>query len=277
MIGLAATALLLLAGCAVEGDSRSEGEAAAVAKPGKSKPARSKAATPATPKASAAATQALARARNRSPAALPRGDDGQVTRHVDGDTVYVDGVSVRLIGIDTPETVRPGSAVECYGREASGALTRLLPLDERVRVVYDVERQDRYGRDLAYIYRARDGLFVNLALVRNGYASAYTVPPNVAHAGDFTAAARRARASERGLWDTCADERTPTPQPPPAQALPLPKRLTDPAGRCEPGYQPCVPPYPPGLDCADVDGPVRVFGSDPHGLDGDGDGVACEP
>ncbi len=61
---------------------------------------------------------------------------------------------------------------------------------------------------------------------------------------------------------------TPAPSPPPEE--------TEPPGDCEPGYDPCVPPYPPDVDCSDVSGPVAVTGSDPHGLDRDGDGVGCE-
>ena len=57
---------------------------------------------------------------------------------------------------------------------------------------------------------------------------------------------------------------------------PAPQPLVGGGGACAPGYSPCVPPYPPDADCADVDGPIRVTGSDPHGLDADGDGVACE-
>ena len=74
---------------------------------------------------------------------------------------------------------------------------------ERVRLVFDVERRDRFGRLLAYVYRARDGVFVNAALVRGGFARTLTVPPNVRFARRFTALAAEARRAGRGLWSAC--------------------------------------------------------------------------
>ena len=104
----------------------------------------------------------------------------QVLRIIDGDTVEInyDGqaVSVRLIGVDTPETVHPSQPVEAYGREAS-SFTKNLRLGESVYLRFDTEKQDRYGRLLAYLYRAPDGLFVNLEVVRQGYGHAYTRSP----------------------------------------------------------------------------------------------------
>jgi micrococcal nuclease len=133
-------------------------------------------------------------------------DDGRVTRVVDGDTIHVrvDGEdeTVRYIGVDTPETVKPNTPVQCFGKKASAYNHRLVD-GELVRLRFDVERRDRYGRLLAYVYRRKDGLFVNDALVRNGYATTLTIPPNVAHAGDFRALERRAREAQRGLWREC--------------------------------------------------------------------------
>jgi micrococcal nuclease len=135
-----------------------------------------------------------------------RDDDGRVTRVVDGDTIHVrvDGEdeTVRYIGVDTPETVKPDTPVQCFGKKASAYNHRLVD-GELVRLRFDVERRDRYGRLLAYVYRRKDGLFVNDALVRNGYATTLTIPPNVAHAGDFRALERRAREAQRGLWREC--------------------------------------------------------------------------
>ena len=129
-----------------------------------------------------------------------------VLRVVDGDTVEVRlgdrDETVRLIGIDTPETVDPRSPVECFGEEASERTKALLPEGTAVRLVADVEARDRYDRLLAYLYRD-DGTFVNLALVEDGYASLLTYPPNVAHVSEFTAAAARARDEGRGLWGAC--------------------------------------------------------------------------
>lgn len=134
------------------------------------------------------------------------GDTARVVRVVDGDTILVALPSgeerVRYIGIDTPESVKPGSPVECFAKRASAFNERLVA-GERVRLVRDVEQRDRYGRLLAYVYRVRDGLFVNAELVRRGYATAVTFPPNVAHERDFRRLAERARLSGRGLWSEC--------------------------------------------------------------------------
>lgn len=136
-----------------------------------------------------------------------RSDTARVVRVVDGDTIRVDLPSgeeaVRYIGIDTPESVKPGAPVECFARRASAYNARLVE-GERVRLVRDVEERDRYGRLLAYVYRARDGLFVNAELVRRGYATVATFPPNVAHELEFRRLARKARMSGRGLWSECA-------------------------------------------------------------------------
>lgn len=132
---------------------------------------------------------------------------GQVVRVVDGDTVVVElggqEESVRLLGIDTPESVDPRSPVECFGKEAAARTATLLPPGTEVRLVRDVEARDRYDRLLAYVYRIDDGTFVNLALVADGFAAVLTYPPNVAHADELTAAAAMARSEGRGLWSAC--------------------------------------------------------------------------
>lgn len=131
----------------------------------------------------------------------------EVVRVVDGDTIVVriDGQEekVRLIGIDTPESVDPRKPVECFGKEASRHTSELLPEGTQVRLVRDVEARDRYKRLLAYVYREQDGLFVNLALAADGFAQQATYPPNVAHVDDLSAAVRSARDNKAGLWATC--------------------------------------------------------------------------
>jgi micrococcal nuclease len=130
-----------------------------------------------------------------------------VVRIVDGDTLVVeaDGVDerVRLIGINTPESVDQNRPVMCFGKEASAHLEELLPEGTPVRLERDVEPRDRYDRLLAYVYRAADGEFVNLAMVRDGYAQQYTFPPNVAHSEQFGDAERAARRGGVGLWSAC--------------------------------------------------------------------------
>lgn len=133
-----------------------------------------------------------------------------MVRHVDGDTIVVridqQQVRVRLIGINTPESVDPRRPVQCFGREASAHLDELLPPGTALRIVRDVEARDRYDRLLAYVYRADDGLFVNLAQLRDGFARVYTFPPNVAHVEEFRTAERTARDAGAGLWSACPSE-----------------------------------------------------------------------
>ena len=129
-----------------------------------------------------------------------------VTRVVDGDTVKVrlDGRrdTVRYIGVDTPESVKPGTPGQCFAKAAS-AYNRRLVAGQRVTLRTDAEPRDRYGRLLAYVYRRRDGLFVNAALVRAGYATILTIPPNVAHVRALLRLERAARGAGRGLWRSC--------------------------------------------------------------------------
>lgn len=135
----------------------------------------------------------------------PAPGGGRVERVVDGDTLKVrlDGggrATVRLIGVDTPESVKPDSPVECFGREAAAFARRLLA-GRRVRLVQDAEPRDRFGRLLAYVYA--DGRMANLEIVRGGYAEPLTIPPNVRFAARFRAAAAEARRARRGLWRRC--------------------------------------------------------------------------
>lgn len=126
---------------------------------------------------------------------------------VDGDTIVLEGgETVRYIGIDTPETVDPRRSVQCFGKEASKA-NRAMVEGKRVRLVADVEDRDKYGRMLRYVYLP-DGTFVNLELAVQGFAPAYTYPPNAAHTEEFRLAAREARREKRGLWAKCPGVRT---------------------------------------------------------------------
>lgn len=117
---------------------------------------------------------------------------------IDGDTLVVDGVeTVRLIGVDTPETVDPRRPVQYFGREASN-FTRALALGRMVRLEFDVDRRDRYGRTLAYVYLS-DGMFLNAEIIRQGYGYAYTRFP-FRFLEAFRAYEQEARAAGRGLW-----------------------------------------------------------------------------
>ena len=125
----------------------------------------------------------------------------------DGDTVEVrlngQREKIRLIGVDTPETVHPTKPVGCYGPEASAFTKQLLTPGTKVRLVRDAEARDKYKRLLAYVYRTADNLFVNLSLVSGGYAVPLSIAPNTAHETDFVAAAIEAERTNIGLWAQC--------------------------------------------------------------------------
>ena len=125
-----------------------------------------------------------------------------MTRVVDGDTIRLGEERVRLIGVDTPETHKPGTPLQCFGAKAT-AFTRRFVEGRRVTLELDVEHRDRYGRLLAYVRRVGDRAFLNAELVARGYAQVLTVPPNVKYAERFLALQRRARAERRGLWSAC--------------------------------------------------------------------------
>ena len=131
-----------------------------------------------------------------------------IVRVVDGDTIIVRDIDkeirVRLIGIDTPETVHPSKPVEYYGKEASRFTDNLLK-GEKVYLVSDPEgdKIDKYGRTLAHVYRAPDGLFVNAEIIRQGYGHAYTRFP-FKYMEEFKQLERFAREAEKGLWGAIA-------------------------------------------------------------------------
>src|SRR5262245_13373978 len=127
---------------------------------------------------------------------------------VDGDTLDVDVGGgrverVRLLGIDTPETVDPDRPVECGGPEASALLASLLPPGTAVRLERDAEPRDRYGRLLAYVFRD-DGTFVNEAIAAAGAAELLSIAPNAAYEDRLAAAEAQARAAGAGIWGACA-------------------------------------------------------------------------
>jgi micrococcal nuclease len=197
----------------------------------------------------------------------------------DGDTLSLrDGRRVRLLQIDTPEL---GSG-ECYSRAARTALVALAPPGKKAVLEADpaLDRIDRYGRLLRYV--KRNGVNVNLELARRGAAAPYFYRGDRGrYAGSLMRVAQSAKAAKRGLWRAC-----PRTVLDPFRAVSTgqsgpPSRTPPPSGKCDPNYAGgCVPPYPPDLDCADIHAlgiaSVRVVGSDPHRLDGDGDGLGCE-
>jgi micrococcal nuclease len=195
----------------------------------------------------------------------------------DGDTVRLaDGRRVRLLQIDTPEL----GTGECYSRAARKALLRLVPERSAVGLESDpsLDRVDRFGRLLRYLRRGSTN--VNIALVREGAAAPYFYGGDTGrYAGRLLSAAKAAKAARRGLWGACPGTiLDPFRQVETRQKDVTPPRSLVPRGGCDPSYPTvCIPPYPPDLDCSDVPHKgFKVVGTDPHGFDGDRDGIGCE-
>jgi micrococcal nuclease len=281
-----------------------------------------------------------------------RTTEGRVVEVVDGDTIKVriteegrpergETKTIRLIGMDTPETKSPSVPVECYSAEASKQTTGML----KGRTVYlekDVSNTDRFDRLLRYVWflgkKDHHPYMADELLVIDGYAVVDTFPSDVKYVERFTAAQDQAQATGAGLWASCGGADTPaeptsSPTPtvaalitdcaafasfeeaqayyganPAAQpnldpnfdgracevffgvdaeapahggAVPAPGPAPAPApvsGGCDPSYPGvCILPYPPDLDCGQVGfRRFQVIPPDPHGFDGDGDGVGCE-
>lgn len=180
-----------------------------------------------------------------------------VVRVVDGDTLELgNGATVRLVGIDTPERG------EC-GYDTATDRLRALVGGRRVELGRSDEDRDRYGRLLRYVdLGAMDS---GLRLIKSGLAIArYDSRDGY---GRHPREDRYIAADRRSRNVGCPERQPAAPTAPPATKAP---------GNCGSGYAPCIPAYPPDLDCAHVNGPIRVTGDDPHGLDRDGDGIACE-
>lgn len=149
-----------------------------------------------------------------APSTTPAAEVATVARVADGDTFTTrERGTIRMIGVDTPETVKPGTAVQCFGPQASAHLKATLRPGLTVRLVYEAgpdgtpdprrgARVDRFGRTLAYVFLT-DGTFLNQALVEQGYARARYYPPNDDHRRDFAAAQAKAQQARRGLWAAC--------------------------------------------------------------------------
>jgi endonuclease YncB( thermonuclease family) len=131
---------------------------------------------------------------------LPPGDDTAVKSVIDGDSFEtITGVKVRFIGIDAPDV----ETDSCFSAEATSHLRDLLPVGKSIRLVYDVTKTDSFGRTLAYVYRLPDGLFINVAQVRDGFAIQQASQTNVVHNDEIAQAAADAKAANRGLWQAC--------------------------------------------------------------------------
>lgn len=222
---------------------------------------------------------------------------------IDGDTVLTShGERIRLVQIDAPEL----ASGECYAEESKKALAEILKpymssshttqiglktLEKDIGVKLEKDSSldsiDRYGRQLVYLYTGN--MNVNLELVRIGAAAPYFYQGTKGEfADEFESAADFARENQLGIWKNCPGfNYDPTKSidtgysTAVSQATLLGSRgdvTVLGTNKCSPDYRECVPPYPPDYDCGDLAnlGLIHVLGSDPHRLDRDGDGLACE-
>jgi micrococcal nuclease len=219
-----------------------------------------------------------------------------VTKVIDGDTLSVDmngaKETLRLIGINTPETADPRNPVECFGKEASAKANELLS-GKRVRIEKDPSQGDRdkYGRLLAYVYR-EDGLFFNKQMIEDGYAYEYTYNLPYKYQTEFKEVQRTAESGKKGLWAPGVCE-TAQATPPPPSPIVSPVVATPPPTPPSTTPTPVPAPTPSGsyvctydaYNCGDFSTHAEaqaVYEScggsshDIHRLDGDKDGEACE-
>lgn len=216
----------------------------------------------------------------------------KVLKVIDGDTVQIEGGKIiRYIGIDTPESVDPRKQVQCFGKEATERNKKAVE-GKIVKIEKDVSETDKYNRLLRYVYV--DGIFLNKQLVKEGFAVASAYPPDIKYQDELENAEIEARAHNRGLWQACISS-TPALQ----SASPTPKSFSNPT---PPKTFPTETYLPSAQsdsqsnlkqqnysgedkDCSDfvTQAEAQSFflsqggpSNDPHRLDSDGDGVACE-
>jgi len=186
-----------------------------------------------------------------------------VTRAVDGDTIEIEGGQrIRYIGINAPESVYPAKEIECYGREAANKNKELVE-GKRVKLKKDISETDKYGRLLRYVWV--DDIFVNDYLVRQGYAYAATIPPDVKYSSQFIQAQQEARENSRGLWAECQEEvEEPTSESTSEDII------------CSSNVYNCSD-FSTHAEAQNVyEYCLEKVGKDVHRLDGDDDGSACE-
>ncbi|HST05696.1 MAG TPA: thermonuclease family protein [Chloroflexia bacterium] len=214
----------------------------------------------------------------------------ELSRVVDGDTIDVvmggQTMRVRLIGMDTPET---NGAPICYGQEATAYTQHLLDaVGGKLWLEKDISETDRYGRLLRYVWltsptESAPGTMLDEQLVADGYAQVSTFPPDVKYVDRLVEAERTAKAAKRGLWGACERFGAPLAAPT-ATNVALPPTTVRGGGLGQNGDLP-YDPFGPDRDCSDFathDEAQRFFiaaggpAKDPHRLDADHDGIACE-
>jgi endonuclease YncB( thermonuclease family) len=223
------------------------------------------------------------------------GETAQVIEVVDGDTVKVllnsQEQTLRMIGMDTPETKHPSKPVECFGQEASAKAQELLN-GQTVTLEADPSQgeRDTFDRLLRYI-RLADGRLFNQEMIAQGYAYEYTYDLPYKYQAEFKQAQQQADAQDLGLWSpaACNGERIavqPAPEPtiepaiepviePAVEPAPV---VPEPAAGCHPSYPDfCIPSPPPDLNCGQIaQKRFTVLPPDPHRFDGNKDGIGCE-
>jgi len=189
----------------------------------------------------------------------------KVINVVDGDTFKIEtGGTVRMIGIDTPETVAPGKPIQCYGKEASQKTEDLIEGKE-VRLEKDVSETDKYGRLLRYVYVG--DIFVNEYLVAEGYAKVSTYPPDVKYKDIFLQTQKKAQEENKGLWnESNCFNLTPEPTIKPATTT---NTTTGGSYVCD-----CSKTCSQMSSCAEAQYQLDNCGC--FKRDADGDGIACD-
>ena len=179
----------------------------------------------------------------------------------DGDTLRVrlegDSEAVRLLEVDAPETNRG-----CGASQSTEFVRRFVPPGSTVWLERDDSDRDRYGRLLRYVWRD-DAELLNERLVEAGWAEAKLYEPDDGRWPTMQQAQRKARDARAGMWKLCDMGGAAGEQPASDRS-------------CDPNYSGCVPVYPPDVDCDRINGPVTVLGDDPHNIDGNHEGQACE-
>ncbi|GIW61311.1 MAG: hypothetical protein KatS3mg089_0163 [Patescibacteria group bacterium] len=213
----------------------------------------------------------------------------KVIKVIDGDTIQIEGGKIiRYIGIDTPESVDPRKQVECFGKEATERNKKAVE-GKIIKIEKDISETDKYNRLLRYVYV--DGIFLNKQLVKEGFAVASSYPPDIKYQDELENAEIEARTHNRGLWQACISpthtiKSSQTPKslynPTPTKTLPtsIPSIHSD-----SQSYLNQQSYSSEDKDCSDFathaeaqdfflsqGGPTN----DPHRLDSDGDGIACE-
>ena len=202
-------------------------------------------------------------------AEMPVGDLIPVERVIDGDTIKIiyegKSESVRIIGINTPETKHPEKPIECFGPEASNFAEELMS-NKEILLEFDESqgKYDKYNRLLAYIWLPNGQLYSEVA-IENGFGFEDTYDGEYKYQKVHQDAQSKAEKNESGLWLSCPE----WPEYPELTVAPG-------ENECDPNYSgTCVPITNSDLDCVDIGGPVNIIGTDIHRLDRDGDKKAC--